>query len=636
MKKIIFILFVTFLIFTSGCVKTTWLTVNPDYLSLTEYPGHPEIHAEILHKQMDLWAYGRKTSEVGFSKIIVYNFKEQRKIYSNEGMDFATIHIPIFRRSGALNIDARTIHPDGTEVLLDPKTIYEKKIGDRKFISFTFPDVTPGSILEYHYKFESENIIYTYPFQLHDVVPIRHVEYNFYRTGGLDYILSYRNKPGYIELKNSTVKLAAGKFHLLSIVGDNLPMLKEEYLGATPERNAMEVMAVLSRYRLEPIINDWPDMIPYIDYRKQITSIPETAQILLDAGVDPLDEVQVVQTLLKWVQDNIEFTHIRGLNFSAKSAEKTFKDRNGDNEDLAVLLISMLKEAGIRQVHPVLTRFYTNGNPVPGFPYPYQFDHVIVVAKADYQNRYLDPSVKFSGIDELYWKSQDVLGIILKKNDVEIITTPGMEYSDNTVIGNHLIMNIESDRIDVRSKVEYTGATQGFIYSLEENDEDRKKERIVEYIQGDLSNAVVDSFHISGNSMSVSYHSDSYANQTKNRIILNPNVFRRHDFSAVWSAERFSNFYYSYPDQTIDVYTIPIPDGYTVESLPSSYHYENKNSGLYFYYQAEVTGDSVIITRENQQRNRVVARGLFEEVSEYYSMIMASDNEDIVFRKIIE
>ena len=633
MRRTILILTALFLILLAGCVKVNWLPVDPDELSWTKIPDHPEIHAEILYKKMDVWAYGRKVSDIAPSRKTIYEFKQQRKIYSQEGMDYATIHIPAYRYSGFMEIAARTIHPDGSIVDLDPKTIYDKKIDDLKFKSFTFPDVTPGSILEYHYSFESERFVYILPFIFHDTVPVRHVEYNFYRTGGLSYILSYRNKPEYIKLEHSTLKLAAGKFEVLSLKGDNLPMIKEEFLGATAERNGMEVLAVLSRYRLEKVIETWGDMIPYINYKAQIDKIPETNQILREVGVNPENTSLVISTLLKWVQENIEFNGTRGLSFISKSSKATYDDRYGSNEDLAVLLMGMLKEAGIR-VYPVLTRFYTNGKPVSSFPYPYQFDHILVVAEVGFEKYYLDPSVSFAEVNEPYWKSQNVEAVILKRNDIEIVTTPGSDYIENSSVGVHTISNIENNRIDIQTDIQYTGISLGFINSLKKNDDERKNERVVNYIQDDLTTAVVDTFLIGDKSMSITYHSDGYALKTRDRIIINPNVFRRYEHSATWGDERYSNFYYSYPYLIKDIYNITIPKGYEVESLPTNYILEDKQTGLYFYYKTKVTDGSIIITRERQTQKRVVARGLFEKVNEYYSMLMASDNEEIILKRI--
>ncbi len=510
MRRILSLIIVLYFLIVSGCAKVAWMTIDPIQLASTEFSEHPEIHAYILHKQMDVWAFGRKVSEVSPSRKVIYEFKEQRKIYSNEGMKYATINIRDFKRSSFLKIVARTIHPDGSITELDQKNIYDKKIDDLKFKSFTFPDVTPGSILEYQYNYETESIVIIKPFRFQESVPLAHVEYNFHSARGLDYLLSYRNKPSYIDLENTTLKLAIGNFNVLSLKGDDVPMIKDEFLGASLERNAMEVLAVLARFSTEYVIDSWSDMIPYINYKDEIKKIPETTQILNDAGVGENQSVKVLETLLKWVQDNIEFNNTRGLSFSPKSSEKTLIDRIGDNEDLAVLLMGMLQEVGIR-VYPVLTRFYTKGEPVSSFPYPYQFDHVLILAEVGFDKYYLDPSVSFSKINEPYWKSQDVAGVVLKRKEIEFVQTPGSNYLDNSEVSSHRISGIDQNRIDVQSEIQFSGVRLDYPNTFKQNDSDRQKERINNYIQNDLTNAVVDTFSIGDESLSISYHADNYS-----------------------------------------------------------------------------------------------------------------------------
>lgn len=634
MKRTVFLLTVLFILLLAGCAKVNWLSVDPNELSWTEIPNHPEIYAEILYKKMDVWAYGKKVSDISPSQKTIYEFKEQRKIYSLDGIEFATINIPAHRNSVFIEIAARTIHPDGSIVELDPKTIYDNTINDNNFKSFTFPDVTAGSILEYHYNFESDVIWYILPFVFHEAVPIRHVEYNFYRTGGVSYILSYRNKPEQIKLEHSTSKLAAGRFEVTRLVGNNLPMIKEEFLGATPKKNGLEIMAVLSRYRLEKVIETWKDMIPIIKYTNHVAKIPEASKILKDAGVEPENKSLIIKTLLEWVQENIEFNGKRGLNFSAKPSKTTFSDRHGNNEDLAVFLMGMLKEAGIR-AYPVLTRFYTNGDPVASFPYPEQFDHVLVLAEVGSEKYYLDPTVSFAKVNEPYWKSQEVEGVVLKGNDIEIVQTPGSGYEDNSSIGLHEISNIDANRIDIKSDIQYSGSSLGFMNSLKKNNDEGKIEKLVKYIQNDLTITVVDTFLIDEKSISVTYHPDEFVLKTDDRIIINPNKIRRNVHTTTWDDERYSNFYYSFPNRVKDIITINIPEGYEIESVPTEYILEDNQTGLYYFYKVHVTNDSVVITRERQTQKRTVARDLFEKVNDYYSILQASDNEQIILKRTI-
>ena len=84
-----------------------------------------------------------------------YNYVRE-KIFTEEGRKYADAEIPFVRdQASIVNIRARTVHPDGSIVKFDGK-VYEKEIVKGRNIkvlakTFTFSDVQPGSIIEYHY-----------------------------------------------------------------------------------------------------------------------------------------------------------------------------------------------------------------------------------------------------------------------------------------------------------------------------------------------------------------------------------------------------------------------------------------------------------------------------------------------------
>ena len=113
--------------------------------SLPEAPGAPAV---ILYRQVD-----RDDSNVHTPH--EYNYVRE-KIFTEEGRKYADAEIPFVKDEyNIVNIRARTIHPDGSVVNFDGK-VYEKEIVKGRGIkvlakTFTFSDVQPGSIIEYHY-----------------------------------------------------------------------------------------------------------------------------------------------------------------------------------------------------------------------------------------------------------------------------------------------------------------------------------------------------------------------------------------------------------------------------------------------------------------------------------------------------
>jgi Domain of Unknown Function with PDB structure (DUF3857) len=122
-----------------------WPPIAPEELKMTSEPKAPGAPAIYLYRQVD--RDDAESRENTYARI---------KIFTEEGRKYADIEIPFFKGIANIkNIQARTIHQDGSTIRFDGK-IYEKMIVKAKGVrflakTFTMPDVQVGSIIEYRY-----------------------------------------------------------------------------------------------------------------------------------------------------------------------------------------------------------------------------------------------------------------------------------------------------------------------------------------------------------------------------------------------------------------------------------------------------------------------------------------------------
>jgi len=124
-----------------------WLDISPADLAIKGVPGDPGAPAIQLYYA----DYHDDDSGLQF-------FYHRIKILNDEGRKYANIEIPLDPFYHFADLKARTIHPDGSIVEFTGKP-FEKtavKTRDIKFAAetFTMPDVTVGSIIEYKYRYE--------------------------------------------------------------------------------------------------------------------------------------------------------------------------------------------------------------------------------------------------------------------------------------------------------------------------------------------------------------------------------------------------------------------------------------------------------------------------------------------------
>lgn len=130
-----------------------WLPIDPADLKMTSEAHAPGAPAIYLYRQVDRDDSGRATTEYNYMRI---------KILTEEGRKYGNVEIPFDKGQYRVSrIQARTIHPDGSIVNFDGK-VFENTIVKSKTLkylakTFSMPDVSVGSIVEYHFNYDFED-----------------------------------------------------------------------------------------------------------------------------------------------------------------------------------------------------------------------------------------------------------------------------------------------------------------------------------------------------------------------------------------------------------------------------------------------------------------------------------------------
>src|SRR5262245_1700299 len=128
--------------------RQSWLPVTTADLGLREVPGSPGAPAIQLYYSQNINDY--KQDEEG-----EYIYR-RIKILTEKGKKYADVEIKVPPDYRLIELKARTIHPDGRIVDFTGKPFDKVIAKGRGFTylakSFTLPDVTEGSIIEYRYQ----------------------------------------------------------------------------------------------------------------------------------------------------------------------------------------------------------------------------------------------------------------------------------------------------------------------------------------------------------------------------------------------------------------------------------------------------------------------------------------------------
>ncbi|MFH1958521.1 MAG: DUF3857 and transglutaminase domain-containing protein, partial [bacterium] len=407
------------------------------------------------------------TSVSGVLKVI--------KIFNDRGKkEFAEVHLSYDSTYEEVKVlQAYTIKEDGTVVEVSGQHIRDVS----KYLNFplysnarvkiiSMPEVAPGSVLAYNVEYRANKLIAG-----------NHVVLRYGLQGGSPYIkqeftvkfpLNFRPnvktfRRGFLK-KNvkikPEVKITADR-RIYSWKFTEMPEI-------IPEDRMPPWCDIVDGFRLSTF-SEWREIYDW--WKKMLTDrMDETPEI---AGkVDELirtasSEKEKAARIYHWVASQIRYVAVEygEAGFRPHKAEEIFTNKYGDCKDQAVLLITMLKRAGVK-AYPVLIG--TRGVFALEDDFPeLVFNHAIACAEIDGKIIFMDPTAETTSFGDLPFSDQGRKVLVFYDDKYEIVQTPSFESSLNRVIKKMRIVLSDDETLSAERNIRTFGVyDQGQRYWL--------------------------------------------------------------------------------------------------------------------------------------------------------------------------
>jgi transglutaminase-like putative cysteine protease len=542
---------------------------------LKDNPAAPGAHAMILYRQEHI------DSADSFSKHYL-----RIKIFTKEGLQHANVEIPYLKGSDHItDIKARTIKPDGTVVEFKgdvfDKVVYRRKGVKVHVKTFSMPEVTEGSIIEYQYRktwdyyelrgayWEIEADLFTRKAKF-SIRPYR--EYAlFWRTYGRAHGKELSKKGG-----------------TLSLEVENIPPYEEE--DYMPPDNVVKSHIHFFYSQLDRVPQPeefwklmgqaWYQTVEdFIGNRKGIRQAVASIISPSDSDEEKLRKIyrRVAQIRnLTYEPSKTEMEEKREKLKENTNVEQVLERGYGYRSEINRLFVAFARaagfEAGVVRLCERDTNFFQ-----PNLQDARQLDGEIAAVKLGGTERYFDPGTPFTPFGLLAWQKTNVRGIRLDQNGGVFITTP-MPASKDALIERTADLELDEEgTLAGKLTVVYHGyqAAARRREALSEDDTGRR-ESLIEEVKdwfpagAEIKLNSVNSWDEWEQPLQAEFSVElpSFAIPTGRRILLPVGVFhanKKHPFQHV---RRVHPVYFRYPWQERDIISVKLPEGFAVETLP--------------------------------------------------------------------
>ncbi|HEU4413791.1 MAG TPA: DUF3857 domain-containing protein [Candidatus Angelobacter sp.] len=620
--------------------KEDWLPITPQDQQVKQVPNSPG--ADAIQLYYADYINDQEQNEFYYHRI---------KILNEKGTRHADVEIQIPPGGSIGSLKARTIHPDGAIVEFTGKPFQKTLIKGHgvKILAktFTMPDVTVGSIIEYKYKVNYGGILtYNYWTIQHELFTVKESFRMERYSGGLQgFEMGYQVAVIYSHMPPNMKPV--DKSGVYQMEAENMPAFESE--GLMPPESEFTPQVYFFYLGLENPTPDrfwenagrkWNDDVDhFIGNRKEIR---EAAAAAIGSETDPEQKLRKLYARAQ---------QVRNLSYERERTEEEQKKENikqnqnvgdvlsrgiGDHIEITRLMVALARAAGfeatIMRVSNRQTRFFNKG-----VLSTQQLENEVAVVNVNGKDVYLDPGTRFCPYGLLRWKLTSAAGLKLDKKGGTFVNAPAAPY-DKAITRRLANMTMDANgNLKGTIIVSFEGgeALEHRLDGLQTDDAGKAKSLEDELQAGLPTGAIVkmvkaDGWESTETPLTVHFDVDmpGYASTVGKRLLVPSYLFQSKQLDAFKQKDRKYPIYFAYAFAEADRVNIQLPPGYTLENAPQP----QKAQLGYAGYQSIVQYDGKqLVTQRILQVNGIFFKlDQFGEVKDFFTKVLAGDEQQAV------
>jgi hypothetical protein len=594
-------------------------------------------------------------------------FKHFKRVHilTKNGYDLANVEILLYTEGNneekLENLKAHTYNLENGKVVetkVDVKnSVYRSSVDKNHIVrKFTFPAIKAGSIIEYEYTISSDFVFNLQPWKFQGDYPVLWSEYEvsipeffyyvFFQHGAIIKTQSTRQQSFRVTDARSAGHSTSEPFvtgvNDYRMVMKNIPVLKEENFTSSLDNHIAKVEFQLAELRnpLTPqnIMGDWPDVCETLlkdenfggQLNKDNSWMNDELKIALHNAIS---EEEKARNIYKYLQSNFTCTNQNRL-YTDQPLKNVLKSKKGSEAEINLLLIAMLRKAGIT-ADPMMLSTRSHGYAYANYPVMDRFNYVVCYSKINDKIIYLDASKPNLGFGRLHWECYNGHARVINEE-----ATP-VELSSDSLTER----KITSLMLSVNDKGEMIGTMQqtpGYYesYDIRSGIKEKGFKEYVKEIEKEVATDIeiknyrIDFLEKSDEQIQINYDVKLDI-EKKDIIYLNPMFGEGFTENPFASEKRTYPVEMPYGFDEIYVLRMDVPQGYEVSELPPSTKVNFDEEGKSFFeYIVENTGTVISFRSRVKMHRTYFLPEEYQILHDFFSLVVSKQNEQIVFKRV--
>lgn len=613
------------------------------------------------------------TAREGF--VVITEVHNRVKIYTKEGFKKATESIGYYKpdkgsSERVSDIKGYTFNLENGKIKktkLAKSDIFEEKLSKYRSVKkITMPALKVGSIIEWKYKLISpyDRVIDDLEFQFD--IPVKKLNYIIETPEW--YTFNKRPKGYYLiaskESKRSgSISFSGNRVGTRTFGGSDVTSPQDSQINLAFNKSVYEANDIPGLKGGEPFVSSIRNYRGGMKYELSAITYPNSMPKLLALTWEDVakrifkagsfggelektsffkDDLQTllasaktnnekIIAILEFVKSKVKWNGYYGK-YTDASLRKAYKEGAGNVAVINLLLTSMLREAGF-DANPVLTSTRANGIPI--LPTSNGFNYVISSITTPNGVLLLDATNEYSTVNVLPFRVMNWSGRLIKKDGTssEVPLIPKRHRLEDNFVSVKLS---DDGSIEGMVRTKYTGYNA---LSYRSRNNPVKEEDVISKLEENYS-VEIDNFKVTNDKNIVKpiarvfkFSSEDHVEEISGKLYVNPLLFFTMKTNPFKVEERKYPIDFGIPWKDKNTVTIEIPEGYTVESVPTVAAIGLPDGLGLFKFQVKQAGNKIKVISLLQFNQGVIIPKYYAQLKEFFKQVVEKQTEKIVLVK---